>query len=221
MKYAFAGSLGSAKTTKGAFSMVEMLAVIAVISIMMAMLAPAVKGFSETAGRRGAVNVVMNTLEQARVSALESGRDVYVLFYRKSFPNEDGLAVIRQMENDSGYEQVSRFQKLPKGVLLAKPGAGASLIDSLLSGSITLPQNLEASKMGVGQIAAIKFNASGQASTLNNAPLRLYISEGTRDGAGNESQSSKKATAGLPFDIVSIAKYTGRVELDVTTVAAN
>jgi prepilin-type N-terminal cleavage/methylation domain-containing protein len=72
-----------------AFSLLELLVVIAIMAVMMSLLLPAVSGFSSTAGRRGAVNILMNTFEQARVAALESGQTVYVGFADADFPVEE------------------------------------------------------------------------------------------------------------------------------------
>jgi len=208
--------------------MVEMLAVMAILAVMMTLLAPAVRSFSDTAGRRGAVNTVMNALEQGRVAALESGRDVYVLFYRVAFPNEDRLMVVRQTEDGSGYEQLTRWLKLPKGVMLAKPNAGHSVFESLLPADVALPANLTAAKLGssgvtvVGGVSALRFNSSGQvAFPVDSSQLILHLSEGTRDGSGAESRVSQKKSAGLPFEIITLSKYTGRAQLDVTELASN
>ncbi|HEY5791666.1 MAG TPA: hypothetical protein VIS74_00110 [Chthoniobacterales bacterium] len=207
-----------------------MLAVMAIVTVLLAMLAPAVRSFSDTAGRRGAVNVVMNTLEQARVSALESGREVQVLFYRVAFPHEDRLVVIRELEDGSGYEQLTKWLKLPKGVLLFKPTAGHSVFESAVPASVltALPANLSTSALGnagirvVNGIAAIKFNASGQvAYPTDSSQLLLHLSEGVRDEDGVEARITQKQAASLPFEIISLSKYTGRAQLDITELAAN
>ena len=52
---------------RAAFTLIELIAVMAIIAIMLALLAPAVGNFQSTAGRNGAVNILMNTMEQARV----------------------------------------------------------------------------------------------------------------------------------------------------------
>ena len=82
-----------------AFTLIEMLAVIA---IMMALIAPAVGNFGSTAGRKGAVNILMNTMEQARVAALESGRDrsaVYLALGRPVVTEPSGAAAFLPAES--------------------------------------------------------------------------------------------------------------------------
>lgn len=215
---------GVVKQAGGGFSLLEMLAVMAVITIMMAMLTPAIRSFSDTAGRRGAVNIVMNTLEQARVSALESGREVYVLFGRRSLPDEDGLMVLRETETGSGsYEQMTRWIKLPRGVLLFEPLSGKSVMKcgtgSLDSSRIAIKlPNMPASK----PLSAICFTGSGQVAFPSaSADLLIHISEGVRDGSGAEVRVTAKEASSLPFEIISLSKYTGRAQLDVTELAAN
>ncbi|HVE16339.1 MAG TPA: prepilin-type N-terminal cleavage/methylation domain-containing protein, partial [Chthoniobacterales bacterium] len=82
------------KSGKG-FSLVELLAVIAIIALMFAMLGPALGSFGHTASRKGAVSIVMNTLEQARAAALEQNCSVNVLFWRRDFPDRDAIIVVR------------------------------------------------------------------------------------------------------------------------------
>ena len=210
---------------KAGFSLVEMLAVMAIITVMMAMMAPAMRSFTDTAGRRGAVNTIMNTLEQARVAALESGREVTVLLVRQSVPEEDRMLVVRQSETDGSYEQMSKWIKLPKGVLFFRPTSGGSVLpnsdlNNLPTGFSVeqIPVKIPTSPMGSG-IATIQFNASGQvAHPANN--LILHISEGVRDANGSQARINE-ARSGLPFEIITLSKYTGRAQLDVTELAAN
>lgn len=212
---------------QSAFSLIEMLAVMAVIAVMMSLLAPAIQGFSDTAGRRGAVSVVMNTLEQARVAALESGSDVFVVFCRQSTPNEDRLLVLRETEAGTGdYEQLTKWIKLPKGVLLFDPSSGpASILDAGVGSfdrnrsPVDIPDD-SALPAGKG-LVALKFNGSGQVASPSTGKLWLHISEGVRDSSGSEARLGNKVANSLPFEIITMAKYTGRAQLDVTELSAN
>ena len=58
---------------KRAFSLLELLAATAIIALLAGLLAPVLQGLTSPTGRKGAVTIVMNTLEQARVSAIETG----------------------------------------------------------------------------------------------------------------------------------------------------
>jgi prepilin-type N-terminal cleavage/methylation domain-containing protein len=203
------------------FSLVELLAVMAVIAVMMSLLLPSVSGLSSTAGRRGAVNTVMNTLEQARVSAVESSRPVYVVFWRRVFPEQDAIMVLRETETGSGnYEQLTRWIKLPKGVLLHQPTAGQSVLSVDPSAVFNQSRMPTSPSLATGEsINAVVFNETGGvAFPTTKANRKLIISEGIRGTGGTEALlSDKKQTSG-GFEIISLSRYTGRSQLDVSTV---
>lgn len=208
-----------------AFSLVELLVVMAVISLMVAMLLPAISGFSGSAGRKGAVNTVMTTFEQARVVALESGRTVYVVFWRRLFPESDALMVLRDTETGTGtYEPMSQWIKLPKNILLHQPVAGQSMLSidpaSIFNtGRMPRPITLAAGE----SLNVLAFNESGGVAFPPGKPYRkLIICEGVRGENGTEALlSSKKqgqSAAGGGFEIISVSRYTGRSQLDITTL---
>ncbi len=200
----------------------ELLLVIGVIVLMMSLLIPAISGFSSTAGRRGALNVLMNTFEQARVAALEAGRPVYVLLLRRQFPESDSIMVLREPESSAEkYEQLSKWIKLPKGVLLHQPNAGSSILSATVPLSVFDPSRMpNASTIPVGEpVGVLAFNESGGVSfPVNKAERKLIVSEGVRGTGGTEALISGKKNAGGGFEIISISPYTGRAQLDVTTV---
>ncbi len=205
-----------------AFSLVELLSVIAVIVLMMSMMLPAISGFSSTAGRRGALNVLMNTFEQARVAALEAGRPVYVVLWRRQFPGMDSVMVLRENESGTGpYDQLTKWIKLPKGVLLHQPGAGSSILSATPPTSVFDPSRMpNAFTAPAGEsINVLAFNESGGVSfPTTKAERKLIISEGVRGAGGTEALISTKKQGGGGFEIISISPYTGRAQLDVTTV---
>lgn len=209
------------------FSLIEMLAVMAVIAVMMSLMAPAIRGFSDTAGRRGAVSVVMNTLEQARVAALESGNDVYVVLCRQATPNEDRMMVLRETEAGTGkYDQLTRWVTLPKGIILFDPTNGPiSILDGGVGSfdrtrsPVSIPEDSEL-PTGKG-LVVMKFNGSGQVAYPTTGKLWLHISEGVRDMSGAEARVGNKVANSLPFEIITMSKYTGRSQLDVTELASN
>lgn len=205
------------------FSLVELLVVIAVIVVMVAAMAPAISGFSSTAGRRGAVNILMNTFEQARVAALEGGKPVYVVLWRRVFPEQDAVAVLRETDDGSGaYERLTRWIKIPKNVLLHQPAAGASALSVTAPASIfSLTRMPESFSVASGEsINVIVFNESGGLSfPTTKANRKLIISEGVRGNGGTEallSDTKQRDKGG--FEIISISPYTGRAQLDVSTV---
>lgn len=211
-----------------AFSLIEMLAVMAIIGIMLSLLLPAVGAFTSTAGRNGAVNTLMNVMEQARVAALESGRTVYIVFNRRIFPEQDQILVLRDPDpslstpesSNADYEALTRWIKMPKGILLhslKKPD-----LDIL---SVSPASNFDVAKSPVPislkpgeDYNVLAFNAYGAVSFPKSPKLMLFVSEGVRGEGGTEALiSSQKERAG-GYEIISLRRYTGRASLDVSTL---
>lgn len=224
---------GAPLSAATAFSLIEIIAVIAIISIMLGLLAPSINAFSSTAGRNGAVNILMNTLEQARVAALESGRPVYVVFLRRIFPDQDEVLVLREPDLASlkpgeppNYEQLTRKIKLPKNILLhsldnlnSSNGPIDILAASLPNKTTFDPSRVQANldlKDGE-RLNILAFNKTGGVS-YPPSKLMLIISEGVRGHGGTEALiSSEKEQAG-GYEIISVRRYTGRSSLEVTTL---
>jgi prepilin-type N-terminal cleavage/methylation domain-containing protein len=196
------------------FSLVEVLTVVAIIAIMMSLMAPAISGFSSTAGRRGAVNLVMNTIDQARVAALEQGREVQVIFWRREFPEKDAIMIRRK--NDSGqWDALTRWQSLPSGVLLHKPEKGSSHVFHTSPGdkvnTTDLPGNPQLTSLGL-----IEFTPRGTIITPRGSDDPMVIlTEGTRETESIISQN-KQQNGG--FEIISVARYTGRPNLEISEI---
>jgi len=206
-----------------AFSLVEMLAVIAIISVMTALLVPALSQ-NNSAGRRGAVNTVMNTLEQARVAALEGGRTVYVLFWQRTAPEQDAIMVLRETESGTGnYDQLTKWIKLPKNMLLHTPsvGSGTSILSQSAPFGDFTPNRAPAFNVSSGTVKVMSFSSFGGVSYPSNNRL-LILAEGFRPSGssdmGNITPTSQVNQGSGLYEIISIAKYTGRPQLDVTAI---
>lgn len=203
-----------------AFSLIELMAVVAIIAILLALIAPAIGNFGSTAGRKGAVNILMNTMEQARVAALESGRDVHLVFSRRQFPERDAIMVVRERAPDDttpGYEQLTRWTQLPKGVLLYG-GKGTSLLSGNATGAFDiskLPFTLPANSV----INVLTFNAfGGVAYPTNKNDLMLIVSEGVRGEGGTEAIIANKKDQVGGFEIITLRRFTGRASLEVSSI---
>jgi prepilin-type N-terminal cleavage/methylation domain-containing protein len=203
------------------FSLIELLTVVAILAIMATLLAPAVSGFSSTAGRRGAVNIVMNTIDQARVAALEQGREVQVVFWRREAPQRDAILVQRKDENNN-WVALTRWQTLPPGILLHKPEAGPNIFNDASNNSSSgtgapqfahLPGQPDDSTVGV-----IEFTPSGTVRIPSDARnLFVILTEGTRE---TESVISQRKEQNGGFEIISVARYTGRPTLEISEIAS-
>ncbi len=201
------------------FSLLEMLVVVAIIAVMMSLLVPAIGGFTNTAGRRGAVNVVMNTLEQARVAALESGRPVHVVFYRRVGNEPDALMVVRDPEvdpNTAALERLTKWIKLPKGILLHAPPSGSTILsgdqNTIASRIAPAPQLQPGESLNI-----VTFNETGGVD-FPTTGRQLFLSEGVRGSGSDTAIAERKSSQGPGggFEVISISRYTGRVQLDIT-----
>ena len=203
--------------------MIELLTVVAITAMLMTLAIPAISGFTSPAGRKGAVTIVMNTLEQARVSAIETGRETVVLFWKKNGtigtqPDEqDAIMVLRKSQDDSAWEPLSRWIKLPTGVLLD----GADLRSAILQNDasrLTLPAlpSLPGDPDN-NQLRFVHFTTSGAiwSPSTSSAGAGLYIAftEGQRDTGSDTMAVNKEKSGGQ--EVISLARYTGRSTMDI------
>ncbi len=219
------------KYKRGGFSLIELLAVMAVIAIMTSLLVPAISGISSSSGRRGAVNTLMNTFEQARVAALQTGQNVYVGFADSSFPVADmqyaAFMVFRdatdeeKAANSGPYVILKKWTKLPKNISFKR--INNSIVP--MSGGQTQFAGLNALLPGQYQILSEKlpvmtFNSSGVIEG-GSSPLQLFLYEGyytkSTDTDNFTRNAQTQSTAGL-FEKIAFSRYTGRAQLDITSL---
>lgn len=217
-----------------AFSLTELLVVVCVIVLMMSLLLPAITGMTSTSGRRGAVNILMNTFEQARVAALESGQNVYVgfadadCFAETNLPVEEmkyaSFIVFREKRDDEmtpaelsdgkvHYVVLRKWTKLPKNIAFKRvkdsfvPMSGGDLDIDVQSLNAVTPKDYRLS----GTFPGIVFNNSGGIQN-GSSPLQLFLYEGYfKNGQDNFTRDGNSL-----FEKMTFSRYTGRCQLDVT-----
>jgi len=219
--HAFAATQGPRSKSYAAFSLLELLVVVVIMCVMMSLLAPAVAGMTSPAGRKGAVTIVMNTLEQARVSAIETGRETVVLFWKKNGvagtqPDEqDAVMVLRKSQDDTAWESISRWVKLPKGVLLDGADEDSAILQNAAS-NLTAPSlpSLPGSP-DINQLRFVRFTNSGAIWSPSGSSEGLYIAftEGQRATGTDDLRPNKQKSGGK--EVISLARYTGRSTMDI------
>ncbi len=205
-----------------AFSLVELIAVMAIIVIMMGLLAPALSNFGSTLGRKAAVTTLMNTFEQARVAALETGSEVTVILRRRPFPERDALMVVRErLQWDTlpgnGPIQLTKWVELPDKVLLYSKSPIIEKGDN----APTSISDFDPPGIPVNDKTGLSYLSFSPRGTVN-APagtntLTLFVTEGARDAGFTEARISEEGTA--PLERIALARYTGRARLDITAVS--
>ena len=202
------------------FSLLELLAVTAIVGMLMALAVPAISGFTSLAGRKGAVIVVMNALEQARVSAIETGRETVVLFWKKNgvagFPPDepDSLMILRINEAGS-WESISRWVKLPDGVLFQSENTSSLILTTQADQSMLDAVPNTTAKPTASQSGAVQFTASGAIKSPSTSSSGLYIAfaMGQRKTGSNDMAFDKQKSGGK--EVISLARYTGRSTMDI------
>jgi prepilin-type N-terminal cleavage/methylation domain-containing protein len=115
-----------------AFTLIEVLVAVAIIAIMSALLAPAVRGLLGVTGPRGGVNTVSAALEQARLSALESGVPSYLGWAPETADTPSSAMIVFRDKKEgetANYIAITRWLKLPQGVYL-ESGAGSTSVSA-------------------------------------------------------------------------------------------
>ena len=221
--HAFAATQGPRSKSYAAFTLLELLVVVVIMCVMMSLLAPAVGSMTSTGGRKGAVTIVMNTLEQARMAAIEKSRDVVVVFWKKNgttsaADEQDAILVLRRDESNN-WEPISRWVKLPKGVLFHGEDAQSEILKQNSSALAEVPDAAISALPGNPikvNLGAVQFSSSGAVQLPSTSiGLRIALTEGQRDSSG--AMAVKKQKSG-GYEVISVARYTGRPTLDITSL---
>ena len=209
------------------FSLIEVLVVVAILGILLSFMGPEVEGLASPAGRKGAVTIVMNTLEQARVASIQKGRDVVVVFWKKNgtttqFDEQDAMIVLQWNEADTAWEPLSRWVKLPKGVLFHGADSQSAIFTNTELFS-SLPDVKNDTLPGVNNLAtvdphlrSVRFSSTGSVKSPPSSQLIVSLTEGQRT-SGSDSLIVDKQKGNLR-EVISLARYTGRATMDLVPI---
>ncbi|NJK91600.1 MAG: prepilin-type N-terminal cleavage/methylation domain-containing protein [Blastochloris sp.] len=209
-----------ARSTRTGFSLIELLAVITIIVILASMSAPVLNSLSNQAGRKGAVNILLNAFEQARIVALSQGVQAYVGFGNATTHPKDpyrSFIIFRdRTDDDPGtgqYVAVTKWTYLPDKISFKSERLSVVGDASLAPFELTVDGSLP--RLGNGtKIPALVFSPSGSIQNpIDPDYLKLYIYEGFYAG-GKDNFTSPNRTF---FERISFRRFTGRAEVDITT----
>lgn len=212
-----------------AFTLLELLIVITIMAVLLTLTLPSLTGISSTTGRKGAVNVLLNTFEQARAVALENSVNTYVGFADRNFPDESmryrAFIVFRDRTEDdipaagsSGAPQfvaLTKWETLPRTISIKSESQ--SIVGDYL---LTLTDESLPKLKKDDRLPVLAFNSTGALQQAHSAArLRLFIYEGfylnNQDNFTRQA-AFQRSSAGL-FERISFSRFTGRAQLDVTT----
>lgn len=192
------------RTVGGGFTLLEVLVTVALIAVLSTLLVPSMRGLMGVAGPRGGVNLVASAVEQARLSALESGVSSYLGFPQDLPGGEEPFSAVivfrdAREDEEGDYIAVSRWMRLPRGILVDTSG---------LTGSVSSPDALP--KLGtstVGDLKVLRFDRFG----------KLYESENEQVvKVGEKIKPEGEFTKGNYFEI-TVQPLTGRAVVTEVT----
>lgn len=223
------------QASRRGFTLTEMLVVIGIMFSMLGLLGVSMSSLNQQGARQGAVDLILNTFEQARVEALRASVPVYVGFadkdYGVSADRYRAFIVFRdRIESDPPvpvaspaaspappaaapkYLPLTKWKKLPDGISFKSSGSallGASAYRVTITSADTIPN------LRTGDLPVLMFNQTGAIQQPAASGLTLFIYEGYYDGTKDVPTAN---SSGSLFEAFTFSRFTGRIRHEVSTL---
>lgn len=203
-----------------AFTLIELVIVLAVTSVLVALTAMTVLGLQPPGSRQGAMLQITQALEEARMTAIEQSRKVYVAFADASHPDEEKrlcahllfreytaeeLAAMTVPPIANTYKALTGWNLLPKGFYLDTGTADSLLADDTVKLDVAgLPGE-------PAIVYAVAFGSLGQVVKPEQAALKPMVVMPAEfvDASG---ALKKLPNSDASAFTVQINRFTGRVK---------
>ncbi len=207
------------------FSLVEVLTVITVMALLAYLSLPAIQGARSTYQRKAAADIVMETLQNARMSALQSGENVYVIFAlaTDSGASPDALIVVGDQPIGSpatGPMLFTKWIRLPQNIRFRS--SSGTLPVSPMPTQVT--GRMLPSIAGHPTFTGMTFNSTGTLTYPTTGGLEVALFEGIRNGdtetalGASAAATNDLSDSGL-YDVVRLDRYSGRSWMEVSSLA--
>jgi type II secretory pathway pseudopilin PulG len=186
-------------------SLVEMLFVMGLVAVMAALAFPAIQGLVGASGQRGGVNIVVNTIERARMAAIENGGNTYVAFAPANAHADVStralMAYRDPREGETARVGLTRWILLPAGVVYTLPPGGLETNADWTGLPLLVSPNGAVSS---GDMPVIRFDRFGRVPPFSSFEIRIGVSVGP-------AQKTKET--------ITVHRLTGRVAVTDNPVA--
>jgi prepilin-type N-terminal cleavage/methylation domain-containing protein len=200
------------KGSNGGFTLLELLVVISIMMSLAGLTLVSLNGVRNSMECQQAVNMVMSTIERARLEALQNGSNAYVVLAiaQDASNSSDAIIVIGDPPISSAdTEKVwyTRWLKLPKTVHFLS--SEATLTGNQLPDTLSIA-DLPPQSNGNYIYAAFTFNSTGQVTYPAGSNLVLALQPQAKNKGANSNQL---------YDIISLSRYTGKVRTELSNLA--